>query len=403
MTVTTEISDEDHAVELIVRDASASSPDGSAEDGAGGGSSSGSGSEEMTSLLNPSEKPKINIFSVAYSRRKPREQVARLPDTETSPIIQFIIWIWGGSRYSGILCMALSSMIYFAMEVLSDSFSAQSIPLFETAFTRCTIVLILSYAWLRRSGQPLFGAASARKLLFWRALTGYLSLLSFIYCIQRLPLSQAIVLNFTTPVMASIVARIMLHEKLKIADIGGLACSFFGVIFIYRQILRTQGGWTRGGETNNTTAKGSQHIYAVLVGLFSAITGGISFCLIKAGAKASDQPVVTVFSFGLLSSPAAGICTFAFEEFVLPDFYSFTLMLILGVLAFFVEVFLARGFQLEKTSRAANVQYIEVAVSQFWLMVSSRISSSFGGIVGCLLILISVCCTIYFGPDKEME
>lgn len=72
MTVTTEISDEDHAVELIVRDASASSPDGSAEDGAGGGSSSGSGSEEMTSLLNPSEKPKINIFSVAYSRRKPR-------------------------------------------------------------------------------------------------------------------------------------------------------------------------------------------------------------------------------------------------------------------------------------------------------------------------------------------
>ncbi|XP_043804739.1 uncharacterized protein LOC110628714 isoform X3 [Manihot esculenta] len=314
MTVTTEISDEDHAVELIVRDASASSPDGSAEDGAGGGSSSGSGSEEMTSLLNPSEKPKINIFSVAYSRRKPREQVARLPDTETSPIIQFIIWIWGGSRYSGILCMALSSMIYFAMEVLSDSFSAQSIPLFETAFTRCTIVLILSYAWLRRSGQPLFGAASARKLLFWRALTGYLSLLSFIYCIQRLPLSQAIVLNFTTPVMASIVARIMLHEKLKIADIGGLACSFFGVIFIYRQILRTQGGWTRGGETNNTTAKGSQHIYAVLVGLFSAITGGISFCLIKAGAKASDQPVVTVFSFGLLSSPAAGICTFAFEE-----------------------------------------------------------------------------------------
>ncbi|KAF2284889.1 hypothetical protein GH714_031985 [Hevea brasiliensis] len=302
--------------------------------------------------------------------------------------------------------------------------AARSIPLFETAFTRCTIVLILSYVWLRRSGQPLFGAANARKLLFWRALTGYLSLLSFIYCIQRLPLSQAIVLNFTTPIVASIVARIMLREKFKIADIGGLACSFIGVVFIYRQILRTQGGWIRGGEKSNATAKGSHHIYAVLVGLFSSITGGISYCLIKAGAKASDQPVATFFHlayslallreyvhlllrFRFLKSEflrfhnLSVFCCYILEEFVVPDFYSFTFMLILSVLAFFVEVFLARGFQLERTSRAANVQYIEVALSQLWGMSSSRASSPFGGLVGCLLILISVCCTIFWTLQRD--
>ncbi|XP_020537651.1 uncharacterized protein LOC105640851 isoform X2 [Jatropha curcas] len=325
--------------------------------------------------------------------------MAKLPEMETSSLTHFILWVWGGSRYSGILCMALSSTIYFVMEVLSDSFSARSIPLFESAFTRCAIVLILSYVWLRRSGQPIFGAAHARKLLFLRALVGYISLLSFIYCIQRLPLSQAIVLNFTTPIVASIVAKMMFCEKLKISDIGGLACSFFGMLFIYREILRTQE--RRVGF--NGTIRGSHHLYAVLLGLLSSITGGISYCLIKAGAKASDQPLVTVFSFGLLSTPAAGICTFVFEEFVLPDLYSFTLMLILGVLAFFVEVFLARGLQLEKTSRAANVQYIEAALSQLWGIGSSRISPSFGGLVGCLLILISVCYTIYVGPDKEVE
>lgn len=36
-----------------------------------------------------------------------------------------------------------------------------------------------------------------------------------------LPLSQAIVLSFVNPVMASIAARVILHEKLKITDIGG--------------------------------------------------------------------------------------------------------------------------------------------------------------------------------------
>ena len=57
-------------------------------------------------------------------------------------------------------------------------------------------------------------------------------LVYFHFSIQRLPLSQAIVLSFTTPIMASIAARIILNEKLKIADIGGmLECNIFIIIF----------------------------------------------------------------------------------------------------------------------------------------------------------------------------
>lgn len=36
-----------------------------------------------------------------------------------------------------------------------------------------------------------------------------------------LPMSQAIILSFLNPIMASIAARVVLHEKLKITDIGG--------------------------------------------------------------------------------------------------------------------------------------------------------------------------------------
>lgn len=51
------------------------------------------------------------------------------------------------------------------------------------------------------------------------------------------------------------------------------------------------GGLANKGEGTNVYIKGSNHIYAILVGIFSAITGGISYCLIRAGAKASDQPM----------------------------------------------------------------------------------------------------------------
>lgn len=58
-----EAGDGDHAVvELIVCDETASEADAAAV----------VVSEEITPLLNQVEKPKINIFSVSYPRRKPR-------------------------------------------------------------------------------------------------------------------------------------------------------------------------------------------------------------------------------------------------------------------------------------------------------------------------------------------
>lgn len=59
--------------------------------------------------------------------------------------------------------------------------AVQAIPLFEAAFTRCTVMLILSYLWLGRSNQPLFGTTHIRSILIWRALVGCLSLSSSVY------------------------------------------------------------------------------------------------------------------------------------------------------------------------------------------------------------------------------
>lgn len=59
--------------------------------------------------------------------------------------------------------------------------TVQSIPLFETAFIRCTVIIVSSYFWLRRSGQPIFGQENVKNLLILRAVMGYFSLMSFIY------------------------------------------------------------------------------------------------------------------------------------------------------------------------------------------------------------------------------
>ncbi|KAG5545626.1 hypothetical protein RHGRI_017947 [Rhododendron griersonianum] len=100
-----------HVVELVAASTDESGPDSILQ-------------EQIAPLLAPLEKPKINIFAISYPRRKPkRDQVIRLPESEISLFTQFFTWAWSGSRYSGLLCMALSSTIYCIMEVLSDIFS----------------------------------------------------------------------------------------------------------------------------------------------------------------------------------------------------------------------------------------------------------------------------------------
>nr|XP_010943261.1 uncharacterized protein LOC105061035 isoform X2 [Elaeis guineensis] len=362
--------------------------------------------DEISPLLvvEAADKPtKMTIFSVSYPKKRPlQEPTLRAADTDFAFLSQIILWVWNGSRYSGLLCMACSSTIYYFMDALMDIFPVRSVPLFETVFTRCIVLLILSLIWLRRTGHPLSVPTNLRNILALRSLTGFTSLLSFIYSVQNLPLSYAVLLNFATPIIALIGAKIVLHEKLALSDFGGIGCSFMGLLFIFQPLLTKGGGSTEIGQISAIFA-GRTHIYPILVGVLSTVLGGVSYCLIRAGAKASDQPVYTVFSFGVLACPLSAACTFAFQGFVLPNPFTFLLMIVLGVLAFFAEMFMARGLQLEKIGKVTNVLYIKVFLSQVWSMTFLGTTLSANILIGCFLILVSVCSTIYLGPERENE
>lgn len=51
----------------------------------------------------------------------------------------------------------------------------------------------------------------------------------------------------------------------------------------------------------------------------------------------------------------------------------------------------------------AAIFLFQVALTQLWGMGLSRIAPSFGRLVGCVLILVSVFYTMYIGPEKEMN
>ncbi|XP_072976568.1 probable transport protein YPL264C [Typha angustifolia] len=365
--------------------------------------------DEISPLLTEprGSKPRgMNIFSVSYPRKEPysKDMTSGAAETEVAFLNHIIWWAWNDSRYSGFICMASSSTIYYIMDVLMDVFPVQSIPIFETVFTRCFILVIMSILWLRRMGQPFLVPTSIRKTMIMRSITGFLSLLSFIYSVQNLHLSYAVLLNFAMPIFASFGAKIILQEKFSLVDIVGSACSFLGLLIILETTHFIRGSLNEPDQASKTLIPStSSLIYPILAGVFSSLLGGISCCLIRLGAKASNQPVYTVLSFGILVCPLSALCALTFQEIVLPSPLTLVLMTVLGILAFLAEMLAARGLQLERISKITNILYLKVILSQLVSVAFLGREPTFHMLMGCLLIIASLCSTLFFARQKENE
>lgn len=359
---------------------------------------------EVTTDTLPPQRLKMSIFSVSYGTGRSKERRSKPLEADYTALSEFLIWAWGGSRYSGMVCMALSSLMYSIMGLFVELFAATSAPSYEIIFIRCAVILVAAFIWLRKTGQPLFGLPHVWRLLMARAITGYLSLLGFFYSIQVLPLHDAIVVNFATPFMAAILASFILQEKLGVIELGGIFCNFLGIFLVYQPVPFLQGQRPEiNGSTGLITPGGRYYIHTLLIALLSAVIGGANYCFIRAAAKASEQPLVTVFAFAAVACPAAAICTLLFQKFVLPGIYPFIGMVVISLLAFVAEVLLARGLQLEKASRATSNLYIEAIASHILGIMFLGKSPSIGGLFGAAIIVISTMAVSYFGKDKPPE
>jgi Na+-transporting NADH:ubiquinone oxidoreductase subunit NqrE len=70
-----------------------------------------------------------------------------------------------------------------------------------------------------------------------------------------------------------------------------------------------------------------------------------------------------------------------------------------------MAVFISKFYNIDESLYPADlILFIfQAALSQLVGMSLSRVVPTFGRLVGCSLILISVCCTTYIGPEKEIE
>jgi len=104
---------------------------------------------------------------------------------------------------------------------------------FEVAFFRNVFGLMFMLPWLLRSG---LGALKTKRIgmLTLRAVVALGAMLSWFSALSMMPLGEAIALNFVTPIFATILAALILHEIVRLRRWTAVAIGCLGMLVILR-------------------------------------------------------------------------------------------------------------------------------------------------------------------------
>lgn len=231
--------------------------------------------------------------------------------------------------------MLVATFLFTTMNVLVKA--VPDIPAVEIVFFRSLISLILSYGLLKRARVRVLG--NNKKWLIARGGVGAIALVLFFITLQNIPLASAVVIQFLSPIFTAIIGIFLVKERVR-----GWQWVFFAVAFA--GILIVQGFDPR-----------ISMLY-VVIGIIASLCAGTAYNIIRK-LGTSEHPLVVVFYFPLVTLPLTALyCLFV--EWRMPEGIEWLVLLAIGVLTQFAQLFMTKSYQAEAISKVASLKYIGI-------------------------------------------
>lgn len=247
------------------------------------------------------------------------------------------------------LFAAVALTIMFAIVKLVD---ARGVSLFESLFYRQALALPLVLAWV--AAGPGFASVRTKRVgaHLFRAALGMAGMALNFLTFLLLPLAEATVILFTTPIFATILSALVLKEPVGPYRWGAVALGFAGVLIVVRP----------GGAT--------LPIEGVIIGLCAAtVVSAISITLRQIGR--TESATTTVFWFTVSSSVAMGVLMPFLGRW--HDATSFALLLALGLVGGLAQLALTASLRLAPVSVVLPMDYSNLiwATLTGWLVFAT--------------------------------
>lgn len=262
--------------------------------------------------------------------------------------------------------MTLSALGFSMMAVLVK-LVAPHLPTGEIVLGRAATTLVISYWMVRRANLSPWGTRHGA--LVSRGLLGFGALSCYYLALVHLPLADATTLQFTQPLLTSLLAWWLLGERVGWGAAFAIACGIGGVSLVVHPGV--------------PLAAGSDP-FGVTMALVSAALSAFAYVTVRQLAK-TENPLVIVFYFPLVATPLA--IPWALYDFVWPSAIDWLALIGIGITTQVGQVFMTRALAIEQASRATAMGYIQIVFAVFWQLVVFGQLPALGTVLGAALVI----------------
>ncbi|RMX53038.1 hypothetical protein pdam_00020358 [Pocillopora damicornis] len=296
---------------------------------------------------------------------------------------------------------AMASCVFFAFSSLFVKL-LREIPPQEVVFFRSLVQVIFVLPPLIYSEVPVFEDTKHLPFLCVRGIAGTLALCCQFYAFQHMPLADATVIVFSSPIFTGVLAHFLLGEAWGLFDALATFLCFIGVVLIARPTFL----FARQTEPANEESDFEQ-ITASLVALCGAILTSIALIAIR--KLKGVNFLVPVFYVGLSSvvlTTGAILAAGSFQSVICGHSHEWFLFG-LGMCGLGGQALLTKSLQLERAGVVALVRTLDIALAFILQLLFLDYAANIYSITGAALVLgCNVLVILKRGgclPTKEVE
>lgn len=254
---------------------------------------------------------------------------------------------------------------------------------------RCLIIQCLSHEinmcslslFFFRTG--LVGPKGKRVFLFFRGLLGSGAMILLYYAYQVMPLADATVITFSSPVFTSLFAWIFLKEKYSLWELLFTLFTITGVVLIARP------PFLFGSKVSGIQGSYTNHLKGTIAAVASAVSGASTFVILRKMGK-SVHYFLSIWYYAVIGLIVCVITLFVMDEWSLPycgiDRF---LLILIGLFGLGGQIFLTKALQIEKAGPVAIMKTMDVVFAFIFQIIFLNHLPTWWTVGGALCVVAS--------------
>lgn len=243
------------------------------------------------------------------------------------------------------IALKLASVVFLAAMAACVKYLGADMPAGQTVFVRgfVAMVVVAIVAW-RTDGLHVLRTSNWQAHAL-RSIAGTASMFCWFTALTLIPLAEMTAISFTIPLFLTVLAMLVLGERIHWYRWTALGIGFAGVIVIVAPQLTSDVGSALG----------------VSVGLASAVLA--SFALMFLRRMSGTEHVLTITFYFFLTSSVFGLVSALFRGWPMPTPTQWSLLLLIGIFGAAGQLLMTYSYRHAEASMLAPLDYVNLLVS----------------------------------------